>query len=79
MDFPDKLDLEDMELALKEWKLAGLHTLGPVEGDDIQRNLVMFIAVGEIRPKDDLMGWYWFTRYDLRDDTWVKVIDKEHH
>ena len=25
MDFPDHLDEEDMRLAIKEWKLSGLH------------------------------------------------------
>lgn len=72
MNFPEKLDKEDMKLAMKEWRLSGLEVVtGPWEPSD--GRILNQVAVG--RQRELGMGWYWAVRYDLEGKWWRKKME----
>lgn len=72
MKFPKHLDQEDMDLAMKEWRLAGyaVHR-GPVK-DSVKKDVITMVVVGEERKGSkhrrmewQLMSyWMWFVGYE---------------
>lgn len=72
MSFPEKLDHEDMNLAIKEWKLAGYDV---VEHAPVPNAFPASVTVGERKyvVSVDVYIWVWCGDYKLRGDVWELV------
>lgn len=72
MNFPEKLDLKDMKLVKKEWRLSGLEVVaGPWQLSNGE--VLNQVTVGKQRSLG--MGWYWAVRYELEGSWWKKRME----
>lgn len=61
MEFPDHLDKEDMELAIKEWRLSGLDIGLHHHGETVENlGVATDVDIWDVHFDDtvSLLGWY---------------------
>jgi hypothetical protein len=75
VSFPKKLDHEDMNLAIKEWRLAGYDV---VEHPHRHPVFPASVSVGELKNVKSIHPvWVWCEDYKLRGDVWELVSPRE--